>query len=227
MRPLTLLVALASLACGGRADLIGPAGSFDAGLTHDGGATAEASASADADVGPWGGRMTVDVDVTVEVDPTVCHGGDLCFSDAACHGALIRASDYNQSCTTNADCVEVGEGNSCYPCALWCSTTAINGRDLDRYRSDVATALSLSGVEAAIEAGAMIVCHCPADMGACCRAGRCTTGIRCEPCDPGVRCTTDSDCACLDVGRCNDAGHCAEIPVPKCVRGRCEQAGAE
>lgn len=41
-------------------------------------------------------------------------------------------------------------------------------------------------------------------------------------CEPGMACTTDSDCACLDVGRCNDAGECASVPVPRCAQGRCE-----
>jgi hypothetical protein len=237
MRPLMSLVVLAVLACGCGARSAAVSPELDAGTSAvDAGAQPSfceqneqaamppqcvPPADAAAIDAASGGRATVDDDVTVQVDPTVCHAGYLCSSDAACHGTVIRASDYDQSCTTASDCVAVQEGDTCTDeCGICFAHAAINQGALEHYRADL---------RATIAAGKSVQwfqCPCPSRTPQpCCQAGRCAAGIGCEPlvaCDPGTPCTTDSDCACLDVGRCNDAGHCAEIPVPKCVRGRCE-----
>jgi hypothetical protein len=51
------------------------------------------------------------------VQPTICTDADV---------QLIQASSYDQSCTTDSDCIAVGEGNACYPCAIACTSAAIN-----------------------------------------------------------------------------------------------------
>lgn len=94
--------------------------------------------------------------------------------DAACHE--IRASDYDQSCTTNADCIEVGQGDPCSgSCAFACASAAINRRAFGCYQVDVANAgMNFTGT---------VTCNCPADFGACCRGGRCVDDSCClNPC---------------------------------------------
>ena len=102
------------------------------------------------------------------------------YDGSTCRGALIRASDYNQSCTTDSDCVEVGEGNTCDEvCGISCGGQAINRCALPRYETDLA-ATGFVGNPA---------CNCPADFGACCRGGRCVDDVCClNPCpDAGGR----------------------------------------
>src|SRR5262245_25903836 len=70
-------------------------------------------------------------------------GRTMVFMAAALFGAcappdpLIRASDYNQSCTANDKCAPITEGPiSC--CALDCNNNAaINRDDLARYEEDL------------------------------------------------------------------------------------------
>ncbi len=68
----------------------------------------------------------------------------LCGHDEAvvpCSDANVQeilASNYDQSCKTDTDCVAVSEGNACYPCTLACQTAAINVNALPQYRADVA-----------------------------------------------------------------------------------------
>ena len=61
----------------------------------------------------------------------------LCAADATVQ--LIRASDYDQSCAVDSDCVEVHVGNAC-SCDLSCQTmpAAINKGALPHYTADVA-----------------------------------------------------------------------------------------
>ena len=49
----------------------------------------------------------------------------------------IAASDYDQTCATDADCVPVYEGTACDPQCL-CANAAINAGALDTYQSDLA-----------------------------------------------------------------------------------------
>jgi hypothetical protein len=87
---------------------------------------------------------------------------------------VIRASDYDQSCTSNAECVGVGEGDTCGPpCAITCPTTAINVSELTHYHSDLTAARWLYDG----------TCNCPAAYGTCCQDGRCTVDPCClNPC---------------------------------------------
>ncbi|MCU0694966.1 MAG: hypothetical protein MUC96_00400 [Myxococcaceae bacterium] len=54
---------------------------------------------------------------------------------AACGPTTIDAKDYNQVCTTNADCALVSDGDACAVCA-GCQSAAINVADLGKYTRD-------------------------------------------------------------------------------------------
>jgi hypothetical protein len=88
---------------------------------------------------------------------------------------LIQASDYDQSCMTDSDCVAVSVGNACYPGFLNCSLGTINVGALAQYNADVAkTNATLCGVIG--DCGVQIPC---------CRGGQCQTGDHCSPVSPG------------------------------------------
>lgn len=69
----------------------------------------------------------------------VCCLQVLCAADATVQ--LIQASDYDQSCAVDSDCVEVYVGNAC-TCDLSCQSkqAAINKAALSQYTADVAKA---------------------------------------------------------------------------------------
>ena len=106
----------------------------------------------------------------------------LCAADAQVQ--LIQASDYDQSCTVDSDCVEVYVGNAC-SCELGCRTTIgpINKAAQPQYTTDVANAPH-------------VVCSCPptpppledAAPVACCVGGQCqtVTGQCSGPADAGA-----------------------------------------
>jgi hypothetical protein len=87
---------------------------------------------------------------------------------------LIQASNYDQSCTVDADCVSIAVGDACYPCLVICQVGgAINRGALSSYRSDISKTIGAgetSGVE----------CSCPSWSGPCCRGGICNAGLECE-----------------------------------------------
>ena len=62
---------------------------------------------------------------------------DVC--DGGADVPAISSTDYERSCSVDADCVSVPEGNVCDDCALHClQTGAVNKRVEAQYRSDVA-----------------------------------------------------------------------------------------
>lgn len=88
------------------------------------------------------------------------------LGDAA-SACTIRAADYDRSCSKDADCVEVGEGNACEaPCVVACATTAINVSAMAAYEADYA--------RNPIKSCGDIFCGCP-----CIGAPRCVRGT-CE-----------------------------------------------
>lgn len=50
----------------------------------------------------------------------------------------IKASDFNQTCGTAADCVTVFQGDPCNPCP--CPNAAIARADFEKYTSDISSA---------------------------------------------------------------------------------------
>lgn len=97
-------------------------------------------------------------------------------ASSMCTGASakrIQASDYDQMCALDSDCVAVGEGEVCQACALACPTAAINKKDKSHYTSDVEHAkwVAPSG---------STVCRCPALHAPCCIGGTCHADTQCS-----------------------------------------------
>jgi hypothetical protein len=84
---------------------------------------------------------------------------------------LIQAANYDQSCATASDCIAVGEGNACYPCAIACPTAAISATAKGKYLSDVAKTRA---------AQARAFCGCPLAFNPCCRGGSCHADFQCQ-----------------------------------------------
>ena len=104
-----------------------------------------------------------------------CGPGAVCCLDMICApdatAPIVQASDYDQDCAVDSDCVEIHVGNACscdFSCAL--SPAAINMSALPEYTADVAKLPRLS-------------CGCPppppplggAAPMACCVGGQCQT----------------------------------------------------
>jgi len=216
------LVGSVSVACGGGSDVAGsPAAtpddsgvSSDAGTPQDSGGTmldANATVAADAivDAGAagtaqcqWPGPGGVGVSANA---PELVDCSDQCDSDeyAVSLQDLPRMSMADPfALLAGLGCRSVGEASTpglpavrnyyCCPCER-----ADAGTDADAAAISIWQPFLLD---------ASVTVDAAAPMG----------------CEPGMACTTDADCACLDVGRCNDAGECASVPVPRCVQGRCE-----
>jgi hypothetical protein len=89
---------------------------------------------------------TVQDCTTAFPDVAVCCVQELCVSEAntlsvACADPLvqmIQASNYDQSCDADTDCVAVAEGNFCVPGANNCPSAAIGKGAKSKYLSDVA-----------------------------------------------------------------------------------------
>jgi hypothetical protein len=121
-----------------------------------------------------------------EVSACVAAGGDC--SDAACEFTLaescgsgggtccvpceadpkvvhIVASNYDQACTVDSDCVAIGVGDPCHTCDILCpGNAAINKSSLAQYTKDIAAS-------PVADAGA---CSCaPTTLTVCCNAGTC------------------------------------------------------
>jgi hypothetical protein len=83
---------------------------------------------------------------------------------------IILASNYDQSCMTDSDCVWVAEGNFCYPGVTNCGTATISKTANAQYQADVAKTRSAS-------------CYAPgscgANFGPCCVNGMCQVGSAC------------------------------------------------
>jgi hypothetical protein len=160
LAPLLLLALVAgSSACRG-----------SAGESVDGGATPAACVSPNDCPGHFGPQV-------------YCCLDHACTADVpdACADANIQASHYDQSCTTDSDCVGISEG--CWlvnPCK---STAAINQSAYAQYQADI-TKLPCFGVSTG----------CLGSASACCRDGTCRVFASCN--SP----TTDTLPACADAG---------------------------
>jgi hypothetical protein len=119
-----------------------------------------------------------------QTDPRACSGfvasqlvcsseaqpeGERCCLDpifAACREGQtfpLRASDYDQSCDEDSDCLGIGEGDGCR-CDTLCSGAAINVADEARWRTDLEKTPAYQ---------AKLVCNCPAFFGVGCVDHRC------------------------------------------------------
>ena len=92
-------------------------------------------------------------------------------SPDAASACLIAGSNYDQSCSTDSDCVRVDFGNYCkWLCR--CGGDAINRGSFSQFTADIAmTPLGQGRVPG--------VCSCGYIFGPCCRNAQCTTGTAC------------------------------------------------
>jgi hypothetical protein len=89
-----------------------------------------------------------------------------CQPDAAVE--VIQASDYDQTCAVDTDCVSITEGSSCNACTLNCSNAAISTRSMAQYNADTANIL--------LAAFELCPSSCGGPQSACCRSGKCQWG---------------------------------------------------
>jgi hypothetical protein len=158
----------------------------DASVTSDAGdpgSDAGTEASGPARCVAAGGRCVAGAafcaNVAPHATPKDCDpspGGTVCCAvddDAGC--TEIRAAKYDQSCTMDSDCVQVGVGNACYVCTPRCDRSgAINARALGQYMADFDKT----------PAGA-VMCSCAVNnwTPTCCLSGQCHVGNECVPLD--------------------------------------------
>jgi hypothetical protein len=141
-----------------------------------------------------------DLACTGVLGPQDCGGGGsfCCVPNAigpdagSCTGAnvrLIQASNYDQSCTTDSDCIGVGLGNVCFVCDVDCPNAAINRSAQAQYRTDVPR-FPASDVD----------CGCPTyPVGPCCVGGMCQMGTQCaNPVPTDAAADTGVDAAVVD-----------------------------
>jgi hypothetical protein len=105
----------------------------------------------------------------------VCAFSDGTTSIVDCTDAkpqLIEASNYDQSCKTDSDCVAVSEGNACAPGFLNCPSVASNVDAMPQYNADVA----MTNAAICVWFG-----DCALSLPPCCRGGTCQTGGQCGP----------------------------------------------
>jgi len=104
---------------------------------------------------------------------------------------MISASNYDQSCTVDSDCVQVSAGNYCSATTCQCGGSAINVGALAQFKADVS--------KTPLGSGALMgaICGCPCESGAVCRSGQCQAAFCGAP-------SADTLPACADAG-----GQCA------------------
>ncbi len=117
-------------------------------------------------------------------------GGDAGTGIDATACSIVLASNYDQSCVVDTDCVAVGEVSSCPATGCdGCTTEAINKLTAPQYQAAFAAAFASRATDS--------FCGCPCESGAICRAGKCQAAF----CGPPV---SDTLPACADAG-----GRCA------------------
>lgn len=91
--------------------------------------------------------------------------GSFCPNGNTC--GTITASDYDQSCSSDSDCVGVPEGDLCDPdLCIDCVGGAINVSAQSQYQADLQSKNS----------GAPMVCSCPMGPRVACNSGTCGVG---------------------------------------------------
>jgi hypothetical protein len=206
-----LLAAALGVACGGRAIDMGSA----EGAVREGGAPR--SSAADAGVMDDSGSA---LDASVTVDATGV--AEASCGDAAARGdagatdsascAVVLASQYDQSCAVDSDCVPVGEVGSCPASACdGCWGAAVNRCAASQYVTAFARAIASSPPGSS--------CNCPAEgpPGAICRAGKCQLGYS-EPEDTlpacanaGGRCVLSASVDCTRMGPADSCAYSDEV----------------
>jgi hypothetical protein len=187
---LFMTVAVGASACGTGT----PSGTTDAAVGSDASLSASDATDASLDMNaPESVACAIPQDCThFSVGPLVsCCINNACIYGQAAIGAvpctdanvqLILASNYDQSCQTDSDCVAAGGGNFCLAGAGNCPSSAINKSAYSQYQADVAK------TNASI---CRAFSSCGNESGPCCRNGLCQMGTECSdsasPPDGGAR----------------------------------------
>jgi hypothetical protein len=238
---LAALVATAASASCSQSSLAGSSCKAAGGTCVLGGATCSRQASSSAQdcnpppVNPGGAFCCLELSEGGEIaDATTgSAAGDAGADAGACTPVL--ASDYDQSCDADTDCVGVGEVPSCpaLACYVGCTMWTINKSVLGQYMT------TLSRASAAVAGES---CSCPSyNPNPCCRGGMCTTTCL-LPADTGAdapapvpmyhrpddsQCTTPrgaGNCTSTATGpafTCSSDGQCADGGI----NGRCTASG--
>jgi hypothetical protein len=92
---------------------------------------------------------------------------------------MILASGYDQSCSFDADCVAVSEGDACSVCLSACRNAAINASAVTQFYDDFAKISTMTNYNGDID------CGCTERFSACCRGGTCHADAQCQAADAG------------------------------------------
>ncbi len=158
--------------------------------------------SSAACAGPSDCPMQYGLQVYCCVDKT-CIFGEAAESTACADpdAEVLQASNYDQSCMTDLDCVGVAEGSFCQP-NPGCQNAAINKAALPRYVADVGKTYG-GGSCTTFSFGCI-------SYGPCCRQGMCqmNTGCDAKPSDTLPACAEAGGACSTFVGSCGarDAG---------------------
>lgn len=107
--------------------------------------------------------------------------------------AMIQASNYDQSCTVDSDCLSVWSGTSCAPGVCECPNSVIGVSARGQYLADTSAIVPDSKM--------LSLCNCAAVPPPCCRQGTCQYYIDCSS-------GADALAACTNAG-----GECEYAPA--------------
>jgi hypothetical protein len=111
---------------------------------------------------------------------------------------VLQASNYDQSCATDSDCVGVAEGSFCQPNS-GCPNAAINKAALPRYMADVGKTYGGGSCTA--------FSSCVFYQGPCCRRGSCQMNLDCfSPSDTLPACADAGGSCGAFIIQCGDNG---------------------
>jgi hypothetical protein len=109
---------------------------------------------------------------------------------------MIQASNYDQSCSVDTDCVAVAEGNFCVPGANNCLTAAINKSAKSQYLSDVA---NTNAAFCSAPSSCAVPLTCEGSAGPWCLNGTCEMAV-CPSVDAGTDAPFGFDAQAEDAG---------------------------
>jgi|SRR5580704_8271896 hypothetical protein len=173
-----------------------------------------------ASVSLWGCRGTVatapedassvsDEGATADAGRFSAPQGDDATAVDAAPCSVVVASDYDQSCAVDTDCVQVAEVPACPVSPMLCYScplATINGSAIARYRAAFSADMG----------GALpTACNCPEIGYPCCRSGLCKTSCFPAPADTLPTCA-DAGGSCAFPARFGCSGG-AEGPADACA----------
>ncbi|MGA2449045.1 MAG: hypothetical protein ABTD50_10245 [Polyangiaceae bacterium] len=166
-----------------------------------------------------GGGPELDGQTWPEVDSA--YAGDAAVNDAAAPdgyvgACIISASNYDQSCSVDTDCVEVTSGDYCVTTTCDCGGSVIAAAVQAQFNDDVARTPLGSGAIGWAE------CGCPYNNPPCCSQGICQLGSApaCAPPDTLPACADAGGTCRRGVVYCGQAGppnSCAYADEACCI----------